>query len=136
MTDTKYIVVFDGVCVFCNASVKFIIDRDKNNRFLFTPMQTDFAQSLLQNHQLNSVSLDTFLLVKNDQAYLRTDAALEITKDLNGFWYLFNFFRIVPRPVRDFIYRVFARNRYKLFGRNHQCMVPSDELKSKFVGLE
>ena len=95
-------------------------------------MQSDFAQELMEKHNIYNVGVDTFLLVKNDQCFVFSSAALEIAKDLTGFWYIF---RVIPSPIRDFIYKVFARNRYALFGRQAACMVPTEEVKSRFLGV-
>ncbi|SET64737.1 thiol-disulfide oxidoreductase DCC family protein [Thalassotalea agarivorans] len=131
--NNQHIIVFDGVCNFCNAAVNFIIKRDHSNKFLFAPMQSPFAQNLISEYGADKVGFDTFLLVKKNQCFFRSNAALEITKDLNGYWYLFRIFKILPRPIRDYFYRSFARNRYSIFGRTQECMVPTDELKSKFL---
>ena len=128
-----HIIIFDGVCNFCNSSVNFIIKRDHKNVFLFTPMQSKPAQDLISKYQVKDVGFDTFLLVKNNECYYRTDAALEITKDLSGLWFLFRGFKILPRPIRDYFYRLFARNRYSIFGKTDFCMVPTSEIKNKFL---
>lgn len=130
----QHIVVFDGVCNFCNGAVNFIIARDTHNKFVFTPMQSDFGKKLVEQYSITNVGVDTFLLVKNQKCHIWTDAALEITKDLSGFWFMFNLLRVIPRPVRDFFYRLFARNRYTLFGKSEHCMIPTKELRSKFKG--
>ena len=131
--NNKHIIIFDGVCNFCNNSVNFIIKRDHNNSFLFAPLQSPTAQRLIEKYQVEKVGFDTFLLIKNDECFFRTNAALEISKDLNNYWYLLNFIRIIPRPIRDYFYRLFARNRYAIFGRTESCIVSSEDLKSKFL---
>ncbi|MCH8497878.1 MAG: thiol-disulfide oxidoreductase DCC family protein [Marinobacter sp.] len=134
-TDTRHIVVFDGVCNFCNGAVNFIIKRDPDGIFAFTPMQSELAQALTERFNVPNVGVDTFLLIKNGRCYVFSGAALEIAKDLTGLWFLFNVFKIVPRPIRDAAYKLFARNRYKLFGRADTCMVPSAEVRARFVGI-
>ena len=131
--DSRHIVIFDGVCNFCNGSVKFIVNRDPEGIFAFTPVQSEVAEKLMNDHQLNTIEIDTFVLIKNGRAHVRSDAALEITKNLSGLWYLFNVFRIIPSPVRDFFYRLFARHRYQLFGKKDQCMIPDEDLKARFL---
>lgn len=133
--DSQHIVIFDGVCNLCNGAVNFIIKRDAAEVFVFTPMQTDFAQSLLREHGVAYDGVDTFALIKNGQCLTFSSAALEITKDLSGFWYLFNVFRLLPKTVRDFFYKLFARSRYAFFGRSETCIVPDDEIKSRFIGI-
>lgn len=133
--DSRNIVIFDGVCNFCNGSVNFIIKRDPEGVFAFTPMQSDLAKELMEKHQIFNVGIDTFLLIKDGQCFIFSSAALEIAKNLTGFWYLFNILKLVPAPVRDFFYKLFARNRYKLFGRKEHCMVPTTAIRSRFVGI-
>jgi predicted DCC family thiol-disulfide oxidoreductase YuxK len=130
---SHYIIIFDGVCNFCNGAVNFIIKRDQSDKFIFVPMQSPTAQKLIAEYGAEKVGIDTFLLIKNSQCFFRTDAALEITKNLQGFWYAFRILKIIPRPIRDYFYRLFARNRYSVFGKANQCMVPTPELKNKFL---
>jgi predicted DCC family thiol-disulfide oxidoreductase YuxK len=134
--DSRNIVVFDGVCHFCNGAVNFIIKRDPKGVFAFAPMQTDLAKQLMRKHKIYNVDIDTFLLIKNDQCFVFSTAALEITKDLTGCWFLFNVFKVVPSSIRDYFYKMFARHRYTLFGKQETCLIPSDELKSRYIGLE
>ena len=133
--DSRHIVIFDGVCNFCNGAVNFIIKRDPEERFAFTPMQSELGKELVAKYQITNVGYDTFLLIKDNQCYIWTDAAIEIAKDLTGFWHLSYVFKVVPRPIRDYFYRVFARNRYRLFGRSLVCMVPTENVKGRFVGV-
>jgi predicted DCC family thiol-disulfide oxidoreductase YuxK len=134
--DDRYIVVFDGVCNFCNSAVNFIIKRDPEGIFVFAPMQTELAKQLMQKHEIYNADIDTFLLIKNDQCFVFSNAALEITKDLTGLWYLFNVFRVIPSSVRDTIYKAFGRNRYRLFGRQETCIIPTEEVRTRFIGLD
>jgi len=133
--DDRHIVIFDGVCNFCNGSVNFIIKRDPTGKFAFAPMQSGLAQRLAAEQGLTDMGVETFLLVKNDRCYLYSDAALEITKDLSGLWRMLVILRIIPRFIRDWFYKLFARNRYAIFGKANACMVPTEELKSRFIGL-
>ncbi len=133
--DNRHIVIFDGECNFCNGAVNFIIKRDPKGVFAFTPMQSDLAHDLMEKNGIDSIDVDTFVLIKNDQCLVFSSAALEITKDLTGLWYLFNIFRVVPSRIRDFFYKLFARNRYALFGRQDTCMIPTKEVRSRFVGV-
>jgi predicted DCC family thiol-disulfide oxidoreductase YuxK len=133
--DNRYIVIFDGICVFCNGVVNFIINRDPGGTFTFSPMQSEVAQSLIKKHHASKEILNTLMLIKNGRCYLRTDAILEIAKDLSGYWYLFTIFKIIPRPIRDLLYTLFAKNRYNLFGKRKSCMVPSENVRKRFIGL-
>ena len=130
------VVIYDGVCNFCNGAVRFIIKRDPGARFKFTPMQSEYAQKLIREHEIPNVGQDTFLLVKNGKCYIWTEAALEIAGELTGGWWLFKVTRIIPRPIRDWLYRAFARNRYNLFGRTEQCQVPDPEVMKRFIGIQ
>lgn len=127
------IIIFDGLCNFCNGSVNFIIARDSPRIFKFAPMQSEIAQELLSKYQLNEIENDTLLLIKREQCFVRTDAILEITKDLNGLWCLFSVFKIIPSTIRDYLYRLFARNRYNLFGKRTTCIVPSQDVRDRFL---
>lgn len=133
--DNSYIVIFDGVCNFCNGGVNFIIKRDPDAKFVFTPMQSDLAKELMLKYQIDNVGMDTFVLIKGDESYIFSSAALEITKDLEGLWWLFLVFKIVPVQIRDYFYKLFARNRYTLFGRKELCMVPTSDIRSRFLGV-
>ena len=131
--EDRHIVIFDGVCNFCNGAVNFIIKRDPAGRFAFTPMQSATGQELINKYGAALVGFDTFLLVKDGQCFERTDAALEITKDLSGLWHWFRVFKVIPKPFRDYFYRLFARNRYRLFGRRDSCMVPTPDVRERFL---
>jgi len=131
--NNRYIVIFDGVCNFCNGAVNFIIKRDPEGLFAFTPMQSELAKELMLRYAINNVSVDTIVLIKNDQCFVFSSAALEIAKDLTGYWYMFNVFKVIPSFVRDLIYKLFARNRYRLFGRQDTCIVPNEDVRSRFI---
>ena len=133
--EDQYLIIYDGVCNFCNGAVSFIIKRDKSERFIFSPMQSDYAQAIIREKSVATVGVDTFMLVKNGQVYLWSDAALEITRDLTGFWSLFRVFSILPSGFRDVFYKLFARNRLRLFGGTNQCQIPDKHLLSRFRGL-
>jgi predicted DCC family thiol-disulfide oxidoreductase YuxK len=133
--DHRHLVIFDGVCNFCNGAVNFIIKRDPAGLFAFTPMQTEFAKSLLAQHQIHNVDFDTLVLIKDGQCLIYSAAALEIAKDLTGFWYLFGLCKSLPVSFRDYFYQLFARNRYRLFGRQDSCMMPDEHLKNRFLGV-
>jgi predicted DCC family thiol-disulfide oxidoreductase YuxK len=133
--DSRSIVIFDGVCNLCNEAVNFIIKRDPQAIFAFAPMQSDFAKELMKKHQIANIGIDTFLLIRDEECFVFSSAALEIAKDLTGYWKLLNFFRIVPAVIRDAFYKLFARNRYRLFGRQETCMIPAEKVRSRFVSV-
>jgi len=126
------IVLFDGVCNFCNSSVNFIIARDPGGKFKFSPMQSNFAKSLESELNMNIESSQTIILIVGNKVYTKSRAALEIARKLSGLWPAFYIFIIIPPFIRDFFYQLIARNRYKWFGKRDQCMVPSPEDMSRF----
>ncbi|MBL7856909.1 MAG: thiol-disulfide oxidoreductase DCC family protein [Cyclobacteriaceae bacterium] len=127
------ILFFDGVCNLCNGAVQFIIKRDSHQRFKFASLQSAFGQQHLKQAGLSTTKLDTFILFQNNKLYTRSDAALEVARNLNNLWPLLYVFRIIPRFIRDFLYLTIAKNRYRLFGRTDHCMAPSPETKSRFI---
>ena len=129
----SHIVVFDGVCNFCVRSVQFIIARDPGGVFAFAPAQGDAGGALLAQYGKTSEALDTIFLFKGGACFARSDAALEIAKEFRGFWRLLRICKLIPRPVRDACYAMIARNRYRLFGRRDDCMVPSRALLDRFL---
>lgn len=134
MQNTKFpVLLFDGVCNLCNASVQWVLLRDTRAQFYFAALQSEAGQQLLEKHGLANESFDTVVLVTENQIYLRSDAPLEVLWRLGGFWRLGYFFKIVPRPVRDAVYNFVARNRYRWFGQRESCMLPRPEWKSRFL---
>jgi predicted DCC family thiol-disulfide oxidoreductase YuxK len=128
------IVLFDGVCRFCNGWVQFILRHDKHDRFRFSPLQSDFAQSLLIAKQLQNESMDSVVLVEGSKVLTHSSAVLQIFKRLGGGWSLLALFNVVPRPIRDIVYRFIAKRRYQLFGKHDSCMIPDANVRSKFIG--
>ena len=129
----KAVILFDGVCNLCNASVNFVIDRDREGYFKFGALQSDEGRILLQESGITEEYLDSIILVENDQVYRESDAALRIARRLTGGWPLIYYFRWIPRGIRDGIYRWIARNRYSWFGKSDTCRIPTPELKSRFL---
>jgi predicted DCC family thiol-disulfide oxidoreductase YuxK len=128
------IILFDGVCNLCNASVNFIIDRDKRNTFMFASLQSDRAQELLATHQIPEENrFSSIILLKNGRVYQKSAAALEIARDLDGLWPVLYGFKIIPGFIRDFLYNLIARNRYRLMGRRSSCRMPEPWLQQKFL---
>jgi len=129
----KSIILFDGVCNLCNNSIQFIIKRDKKQRFLYASLQSDAAQSILLQFQLKNTDFDSIILIKDGRVYQKSTAILKITKHLSGGWKLNYGFVIIPKFIRDFIYNIVAKNRYKWFGKRDVCMVPTEELQMRFL---
>lgn len=129
------VIFFDGICNLCNASVIFIIRHDKWGCFKFASLQSDFAKNFLKKHALfaDAKNLpDSLVLVKENRMYFKSEAALQIAKQLTGIWKVFSVFGIIPRPLRDRLYDVVARKRYKWFGKRQSCMVPTPEISERF----
>jgi predicted DCC family thiol-disulfide oxidoreductase YuxK len=129
----KQIVIFDGICNFCSCSVDFIIRHDPERKFKFTSMQSEVGQNLIKKYHIRKVGFDTFVLIQGDEYLLRTDAALEVARQLSGGWSYCKFLKIIPRPIRDFIYRFFARNRFRFFGKRLNCRIPTEVEKQRFI---
>jgi predicted DCC family thiol-disulfide oxidoreductase YuxK len=127
------IVLFDGVCNLCNGSVTFIIKRDPERRLRFAALQSDSGRALLGKVGLPRDALDTLVLVEGGRAYTRSTAALRIARRLSGLWPLFYGLIVVPRPLRDLLYRAVARNRYRWFGKRDTCMLPTPDLQERFL---
>ncbi|MEA5459090.1 thiol-disulfide oxidoreductase DCC family protein [Arcicella sp. LKC2W] len=127
------IILFDGVCNFCNASINFIIDHDPEKHFKFAPLQSDFGQKILGQFNKNTEDFDSVILLKNNQLYQKSEAALEITKHLSGFWKYLTIFRILPTFVLNFFYDIIATNRYLIFGKSDSCRMPTPDLKERFL---
>ena len=129
------IILFDGVCNFCNGSVNFIIERDKEKYFKFAPLQSEIGQTLLSEHGIDKTITDSVVLIEDGKAYIRTTAALRIAKRLSGAWRFFYGFIIVPAFIRDVFYKLFAKNRYRMFGKQEACMMPTPEIRERFLAM-
>lgn len=127
------IIVFDGVCNLCNHSVNFLLKKDKKKIFLFTPFQSKYGQSIINHGSENENSDKTVFYLRENQLYKKSTAALYILKDLGGAYSLLFVFIIVPRFLRDFVYSVISRNRYKWFGKKDSCRIPNAEEKNRFL---
>ena len=132
-TDNQHIILFDGVCNLCNTSVQFVINRDPNHRFNYAPLQGDTAKDLLANSDSPGLDLDSVVLVEDGKVYDRSTAALRIARKLTGGWPLLYGFIIVPKFIRDGVYNWIAKNRYRWFGKQDSCMIPTPELQSLFL---
>lgn len=131
--EVNAIVLFDGVCNLCHHSVNFIIDKDPAKYFHFASLQSELGQALLKKHGLDPKYLDSVVLVENGKAYTDSCAVLHISKNLKGLWSWGQIFLIVPRFLRNGVYHYIARNRYKWFGKEEQCRLPTPDLKARFL---
>ncbi|MBD8067381.1 thiol-disulfide oxidoreductase DCC family protein [Bacillus sp. PS06] len=128
----KKIILFDGTCNFCNNSVQFIIKRDKDDVFSFASLQSNVGKAYLERFKIQD-DIDSIVYIEEDRAYIKSNAALRISRHLEGMWKLASVLTVVPRFVRDPIYDYVAKNRYKWFGRNDSCHIPSPEIRKKFL---
>ncbi|MEO8412529.1 MAG: thiol-disulfide oxidoreductase DCC family protein [Ginsengibacter sp.] len=131
--DQQSIILFDGVCNLCNAAVQFVIKRDNSNQFVFASLQSGEGKKILAEHNFPGNEMHSFILVENRKLYDRSTAALRVVKKLNGIWGLLYSLIIVPKFIRDGVYNIIARNRYRWFGRKDECMIPTPELRAKFL---
>jgi predicted DCC family thiol-disulfide oxidoreductase YuxK len=132
----KPIILYDGICNFCTGIVKFIIRHDRNNSFYFASLQSKTGKNILARFGLAHKEFDSFVYVDEKNAYAQSTAGLKLMKKLGFPWNLVHVLIIVPAPMRDAIYRWFARHRYKWFGKKDSCMVPDKEIKSRFLDWE
>jgi predicted DCC family thiol-disulfide oxidoreductase YuxK len=131
---THPIVLFDGVCNLCNGSVQFILKRDSQVRFRFASLQSEAGRSLLVEHGLDPDALSSVVVIEGGRVWQESSAALRIARHLPGAWKLLRVFTVIPRPLRDAVYRLIARNRYRWFGKSETCWLPTPELKGRFLG--
>lgn len=130
MTD---IVIFDGVCNLCARSVQFILRHEAEPRFMFSPLQSAAGARLLSDHGFPSADVGSFVVLSDGKVYTRSSAALRIARHFKGAWQFLRALWLVPRPLRDLLYDFVARNRYQWFGKAETCMVPTPELRARFI---
>ncbi|MDA0176573.1 MULTISPECIES: thiol-disulfide oxidoreductase DCC family protein [Mesoflavibacter] len=130
----KKLILFDGVCNLCNSSVQFVIKHDKKNKFMFAPLQGKVGQEIISKYNIDTAKTDSILLYSEDKGLkVKSTAALYIAKDLGFPSALLTIFLIVPAFIRHWVYDFIAKNRYKWYGKKEACMIPTPELKSKFL---
>lgn len=127
------IILFDGVCNLCASSVKFIIRNDPNQYFQFASLQSEVGQKLLAKFDQRQTPKDSLVLIDGNNAYFKSSAALLIAKKLKGFWRVFYFLIVIPKPIRDFVYDIVAKNRYKIFGKKESCIISNDLSRDPFL---
>ena len=129
----KSIILFDGVCSLCNASIDFILKRDHKNLFLVGALQSEEGKKLKETHQIPEEYFDSLILIEKGQVYFKSTGALKIAKNLSGLWPLFYPLIFLPERMRDLIYDWIGKNRYRWFGRKETCRLPTPEEKEKFL---
>ena len=141
MAGSNPIILYDGVCGLCNSLVQFLLKHDKSGRLRFASLQSDFAEKVLRRHGFDAKDLDTLHVVENydqpnERVLQRSDAILRAGRELGGFWTASSSVaRIVPRPLRDLVYRLVATNRYRVFGKYDSCMLPDPNQRSRFLDV-
>jgi predicted DCC family thiol-disulfide oxidoreductase YuxK len=131
------ILLYDGVCGFCNKSIQMIIAHDREGTLKFAPIQNKLGQEIISRHGLGNIDSVVFVDYTggSERVFIRSNAALQVAAYLGGWWRLFLAFYALPRPLRDFAYETFARYRYRWFGKSDSCMLPSLEVRSRFLDL-
>lgn len=132
-SEIDHIVFFDGICNLCNSSVNFVIARDSKAFFKFAPLQSDCASEKLKKIHIDSLELESIIFLSNGKIYRKSRAALEIARKLNGLWPMMYGFIIIPSFIRDIFYSLIAKNRYKWFGKQDSCKIPTPELADRFI---
>jgi predicted DCC family thiol-disulfide oxidoreductase YuxK len=128
----KSLLLFDGVCNVCNATVLFVVDRDPHEHFQFASLQSELGARTLREYGL-PMDLNTVVLIENGKAYVRSSAALRMARRLRWPWPLFYALMLIPRALRDVLYDAFASRRYALFGKSEQCRIPTPELRRRML---
>jgi predicted DCC family thiol-disulfide oxidoreductase YuxK len=126
------VILFDGVCNYCNTMVNFVIRRDTRQKFRFAPLQSEAGQQLRSLYQVND-KVDSLVYIENGQAFIYSTAVLKICGHLPGIWRVFAVGLVLPRFIRDSLYKWLARNRYKWFGSKETCMIPTPEVRARFL---
>jgi predicted DCC family thiol-disulfide oxidoreductase YuxK len=126
------IILFDGVCNLCNSSVQFIIKRDPMGHFNFASLQSEIGQKLVEQYGIPK-GIESIIYIENNKVFIKSSAALRISRKLNGYWRYLTILSILPSSFRDFFYDVIAKNRYKWFGKKESCLLPTKETKKRFL---
>jgi predicted DCC family thiol-disulfide oxidoreductase YuxK len=141
MSESAPIILYDGVCGLCNRLVQFLLKHDKQGRLRFASLQSDFAAKVLQRHGIDPKDLDTLHVIENyeqpgERVSQRSDAILRAGRELGGFWSVLAVAaKMIPRALRDVVYRFVARNRYRAFGKYDTCMLPEPNQRSRFLDV-
>ncbi len=131
--DASHVVVFDGVCNLCSRGVNFLLAHERDHVIHFAAAQSPSGQELLRKHGFDPQDLATVVFIKGGAVHVRSDAALEVARHLRMPWRMFRVLCLVPRQLRDPVYDLIARNRYRWFGKRESCSVPTPQLRSRFI---
>jgi len=130
--NNNQVILFDGVCNLCSGSVQFILKRDKEKKFMFASLQSNYGQALLKQLDLPTDTFNSFVLYEDGKIFTRSTAALKMFSQLKS-WGWVKIFWIVPKFIRDAVYNLIAKNRYKWFGKKQECWMPTPDLKARFL---
>ena len=134
LPENKKIILFDGVCNLCDKSVQFIIKHDKKDVFRFVALQSDLGKKIIKHIGIDTTKTDSIILYQPGMAYFyKAEAALKIAKELGGIYIILSLFSVLPNSLSNLVYDWIAKNRYKWYGKKDECMIPSPELKAKFL---
>ena len=131
--NSKPIILFDGICNLCEGVVQFVIKHDPENQFLFASLQSEAGQRLLKQYKLPVENFNSFILIQDEKVYSKSTGALKVARQIKGVWSWLYIFIIIPAFIRDAVYAWIAQNRYKWFGKKEACMIPTPELKARFL---
>lgn len=127
------IILFDGICNLCSRTVLFLIKRDKKALFRFAALQSEAGQALMEQYAATDKENRTLYYIRDNQCFQQSTAILYILKDLGGIWKGFYPLMVIPTCIRDTAYLFISRHRYRLFGKKKTCMIPTPELKNRFL---
>lgn len=134
MEENKKIILFDGVCNLCNGFVQFVIKRDTSDVFRYASLQSEIGQQLISERNIDTTKIDSVIVIEPGVAYyIKSDAALQVGRQLKGYRTISNLLNLIPSGLRNIVYDLVARNRYKWYGKKEHCMIPTPELKVKFL---
>ncbi len=131
--NSQPIILFDGICNLCDGAVQFVIKHDPENQFLFASLQSEPGQRLLKQFKLPVENFNSFILIQDEKVYSKSTGALKVARQIKGVWSWLYIFIIIPAFIRDAVYTWIAQNRYKWFGKKEACMIPTPELKARFL---
>ena len=127
------VILFDGICNFCNGAINFVLKQDKKGIFRFAPLQSEAGQKLLQEYNLSTKEFDSFVLIDNGKVFKKSAASLRVMNRLPWYWKEAQILWIIPGFIRNAIYDFIARNRYRWFGKKDQCILPTPEMRNRFL---
>ena len=127
------IILFDGVCNFCNRTINIILKYDKDTYFQFAASQSIAAMGIMQAFKIEQIAIASVILIDQEKVYTKTDAVIQIANLLSGWPKLFRLLKFIPKPMRDFAYDLIAKNRYALFGKKDNCMIPDAYIRHRFL---